>query len=131
MRVGVVSFAIPAYARLFREELGLGPDVLVLCDPERTQYGRFGFGRASFARVWLDPRVWARYAVLLARSRRPRPAQDDAQQLGGDVLLDAEGRVVWTYRSRGPEDRPTLAELRRARPRAGGPPGPPAPPARR
>jgi hypothetical protein len=111
LRVGVVSFAIPEYARLFRAELGLGPDVLVLCDPERELYARFRFGRASFARVWLDPRVWARYAALIAKGRRPRPATDDTQQLGGDVLLDADGRVVWVYRSRGPEDRPSLDQL--------------------
>ncbi len=81
-------------------------------DSDRATYRAFGFGRASARRVWLDPRVWTRYAQLLVRGRRPVgvPAQDTLQ-LGGDAVLDARGRLSWIYRSTGPEDRPSVDRL--------------------
>lgn len=92
-------------------ERGLGLPFAYYGDPERRAYDAFGFERASTARVWLDPRVWSRYARLLARGARlERPGQDTLQ-LGGDVLVDAAGVVEWVYRSRGPEDRPSVAAL--------------------
>lgn len=114
VRVVVVSFAIPEYLRLYRREMGLPDELLMLSDTDREAYRWLGFGRASTARVWLDPRVWWRYASLIARGRRPQPAQDDPLQLGGDALLDASGDLAWVYSSAGPEDRPSLRELRAA-----------------
>lgn len=107
----MVTFAPAGMLALFERELGL--DVSYYGDPERHAYDRLGFGRGSVARVWLDPRVWRRYAGLIARGRRPRPPGDgeDTLQLGGDVLADARGRIEWVYRSTGPEDRPGLAEI--------------------
>lgn len=113
-RVVVVSFARPASLAAYRDRFGLG-DVLLLSDPERLAYAAFGFDRGSVARVWLDPRVWLRYAGLLARGRRLEATDDDTLQLGGDVLVAPDGRVRWIYRSTGPEDRPTPAALLRAR----------------
>jgi hypothetical protein len=86
----------------------------MLADPSRRTYEAFGFERASLARVWLDPRVWWRYASLLARGRRLQRPQSDTLQLGGDVILDTAGRVAWVRHSKGPEDRPDLATLRAA-----------------
>jgi hypothetical protein len=88
--------------------------VRFLSDTDRVAYRAFDFPRGSTRRVWLDPRVWRRYAGLIARGRRPGPPREDPLQLGGDVLVDAKGIVRWTYRSEGPEDRPSLAEVRRA-----------------
>jgi hypothetical protein len=113
-RVVCVTFAIPAMLAVFERDLARG-DIALLGDPERTLYGAFGLERASVARVWLDPRVWMRYGSLIARGRRPRPPQGDTLQLGGDALLDAEGRVRYVYRSRGPEDRPSVDDLLAAR----------------
>ena len=106
---------------LARFEAGLGLPIGYFGDPERAGYDAFGFGRGSVARVWLDPRVIARYAGLLARGRRPQKpdAGEDLLQLGGDVLADAAGRIEWTYRSTGPEDRPSLGEILRAAGRPG------------
>jgi hypothetical protein len=105
-----VTFAAPALLAAFGRELRLDR-IELWTDPDRAAYRAFGFGRASVARVWLDPRVWRRYARLLRAGRRlHRPAQDP-QQLGGDVVLDADGRVAWLRRSRGPEDRPPAGEL--------------------
>jgi hypothetical protein len=121
-RVVVVSFATPASLARYRERFDLGGAVL-LSDAGRAAYAAFGFGRASAARVWLDPRVWWRYAQLLRRGRRLERLEDDALQLGGDVLTDGAGRVTWMYHSAGPEDRPSVAEILSARRRAPDPSG--------
>ncbi len=113
-----MSFSPPALLGAYRRELSLPDEVELYADPGRALYRALGFGRASVARVWLDPRVWVRYASLLARGRRPRPPGEDTLQLGGDAVLDARGEVRWTYASRGPEDRPGLAEIRAAVARA-------------
>ena len=117
-RVVVVSFAPPASLAAYERRLGL-EGALLLSDPERRAYAAFGFGRASAARVWLHPRVLWRYARLVTRGRRLEPAGEDTLQLGGDVLVGEDGRVRWIHRSRGPEDRPTIAELLEAPAAAG------------
>lgn len=113
VRVVVIAFATLAELAAYQERGGLR-DVLVLSDEARATYAAFGLGRGSFARVWLHPAVWARYARLIAAGRRPAPAHQDPLQLGGDALVDATGRVRWIYRSRGPEDRPSVRAVERA-----------------
>ncbi len=119
LRVAVVGFARWRGLARYQERLGL-TDTIVLSDPDRETYRAFGFGRGSVARVWLDPRVWARYLSLMARGRRPAPPKQDTLQLGGDVLVGTSGTIEWIYRSRGPEDRPSLRAIAAARERAAG-----------
>jgi len=109
-RVACVTFAAPSLLAVFARGLALDR-VALYGDPERALYAAFGFGRGSVARVWLDPRVWRRYAALLLRGRRAARPTEDTLQLGGDVVLDADGVVRWLYRSRGPEDRPAVSAL--------------------
>lgn len=109
-RVACVTFAEPPMLQAF--EAGLELDRVELYgDPERRAYDAFGFARGSVWRVWLDPRVWRRYAQLLLRGRRPRRAEQDTLQLGGDAVLDGDGGIQWIFRSRGPDDRPPVADL--------------------
>jgi hypothetical protein len=123
IRVVVVAFAPPESLAGYQHRQRLD-HLLVLSDPDRRAYRAFGFGRGTVLRVWLDRRVWVRYAQLLLRGRRPERAHEDTLQLGGDVLLDADGRIAWIFRSRGPEDRPSVAYIQAAlndlRPRGGG-----------
>jgi peroxiredoxin len=114
VRVACVTFSKPGLLEGFRRELGLDADTILLSDHSREAYRAFGFERGSIRRVWLDLRVWRRYAHLIAHGRRPRLAHQDTLQLGGDVLSDASGRIVWIYRSSGPEDRPRVEDLRQA-----------------
>jgi hypothetical protein len=109
-RVACVTFAEPAMLRAF--EAGLELDRLELYgDPWRRTYQAFGFGRGSVARVWLDPRVWRRYAGLVLRGRPLQRAEQDTLQLGGNAVLDANGHGRWIFRSRGPDDRPPVTDL--------------------
>lgn len=112
MRVAGITFTDPERLEGFQRKMQLPYGLYT--DPEREVYRAFGLERASLRRVWLDPRVWWRYTVLLARGRRPEPSEEDTLQLGGDAVLDGEGRLSWLYRSRGPEDRPAVDELVRA-----------------
>jgi len=111
--VAVVAFAPPESLVSYQQRQRLD-HIQVLSDPDRRTYQAFGFGRGTLLRVWLDPRVWARYAQLVLRGRRPEPAHEDTLQLGGDALVGADGRIAWIYRSRGPEDRPSLARIQAA-----------------
>ena len=111
-RIVVVSFTAPPMLARFEGELQLGLEMFA--DPERAVYDALGFGRGSVSRVWLHPRVWMRYARLLAGGARLRAAEGDTLQLGGDAVIDAEGRLAWIHRSTGPEDRPPVTRVRRA-----------------
>jgi hypothetical protein len=110
VRVVVVAFAPPESLVGYQHRQRLD-HLLVLSDPDRRAYDAFGLGRGSLLRVWLDPRVWVRYLELMLRGRRLEVAHEDTLQLGGDALIDAHGRIAWIYRSRGPEDRPTVAAI--------------------
>lgn len=118
LRIVCVTFSAAELLAGFRRELHLDEALILLGDPERRAYEAFGFERGSIARVWLHPRVWRRYAQLLRAGRRPISVRQDTLQLGGDVLADASGRIRFIYRSRGPDDRPSIARIAAAKPDA-------------
>jgi len=60
--------------------------------------------------VWLDPRVWARYAALVAHGERPRLLGRDTLQLGGDFVVDPDGIVTYARPQRR-DDRPPVSVL--------------------
>jgi hypothetical protein len=99
----------PAELRRYRDLLGL--TMPLLSDPGWSTYRDFAFGRAGVRETVVAPRHWLAYARLIARGRRPERPRQDVFELGGDVLLDASGRIVWIYRSRLPDDRPTPGEI--------------------
>jgi len=109
-RLLCVTFVQPALLTAYERELELD-GIEFLADPARATYAALGFERASFARVWLHPAVWQRYAALLVRGRRLRPPGQDVYQLGGDAVIDAGGRLRRVFASAGPEDRPAVDEL--------------------
>jgi hypothetical protein len=111
VRIVAVNFDTPE--RVARYASAFGRDVLFLCDPGRSLYARLGIGRTSRARVWLHPLVWLAYVRLLIAGNRFRGPTSDIQQLGADVIFDPALRPTWIYRSRGPEDRPSIDEIRR------------------
>ena len=85
----------------------------VLVDRERVAYRAWGLRRSSVAGIWLDPRVWWRYASLVIRGERLRTLGSDTLQLGGDFVLDGDGIVVYARPQRR-DDRPPVGELLRA-----------------
>ena len=91
---------------------GLEVPYPVLVDRERVAYRAWGLRRSSLAGIWLDPRLWARYAALIVRGERLRRLGSDTLQLGGDFVLDGDGKVVYA-RPQQRDDRPPVGELLR------------------
>jgi len=103
--------AEPAELRRFRDALGLR--ATLLSDPGWTTYRAYGLRRGRRRDVWLSLPTWRAYARLVARGRRLHVPRQDVYELGGDVLVDREGRIAWAYLSRHPADRPPVAEILR------------------
>ncbi len=115
--VAVVTFAAPDELAPYRRHLDL--PFPVLADPDRALYRRFGFPRASFRAIY-GVGTLRMYARLLRQGRRLRLPQQDTRQLGGDVVVGPDGRIVEVFRPRSPDDRPSVAELLAALDRASG-----------
>lgn len=104
----VVTFEQPERARWHAQHVELpGP---LLIDGQRRLYRHYGMARAAKWTV-MQPAIWGQYLKYIWQGRRLRMPQDDIQQLGGDVLIDPQGIVRWTYRSKTPIDRPAIDAL--------------------
>ena len=109
-RLVVVTPQAAARAAVWRDELSLSA-ALVVADPERTLY------RALAARrpppFWLlRPRVvGAGVRALVAHERSGWRTGDDALQLGADVVVDGEGRIVYLHLAADASDRVSPEEL--------------------
>ncbi|MDT8368841.1 MAG: AhpC/TSA family protein [Longimicrobiales bacterium] len=79
-------------------------------DPALDAYGGWGLHRAPWWKIWLDPAVWKQYARLLASGERVRGSGADPYQLGGDFVVGADGRIVYS-RPQERDDRPPVGEL--------------------
>jgi peroxiredoxin len=84
-------------------------------DPGRVAYRVFGLERTSWWTM-LRPGGILRYLRLIFRGWRPQQAREgeDILQLGGDFVLDREGRLIYAYRSAEPTDRPSVEALLQA-----------------
>ena len=106
--IAAVTFAHPDLLAGHRAHLGL--EFPILADPDRTLYSRFGLRRASLLRVY-NPGTIRLYASLLRKGRRLRRPTEDTRQLGGDFLIDADGRLAYGFWPTSPDDRPTVGQL--------------------
>ncbi len=82
----------------------------LLIDEERTLYQSYGLDRGDFRNTDGPAAVWS-YEKLLSRGRRLRLPASDVRQLGGDVLIDADGIVQIHHVGSGPADRPEISVL--------------------
>jgi peroxiredoxin len=89
---------------------GLSCPFPVLVDADRSSYEAWGLNRASFARIWLDPKVWKQYGRLLRSGERIRTMGTDTRQLGGDFIVDPQGVIAYSRPQRR-DDRPPVGRL--------------------
>ena len=112
----VVTFEPPATVAQFVEMEAV--PFPVLSDVSRRAYAAFGLQRGRASTIWNWPTAKT-YLGGILHGRRPRLPRGDLTQLGGDVVLDADGRIVFVHRSQNPADRPTIetivAAIRRAK----------------
>lgn len=106
--IAVVTFAAPELLAGHRAELDL--PFPVLADVDRVTYRRFGMDRAPLRSLY-GPATVRRYGQLLRQGRRLRRPEQDTRQLGGDVVIDAAGRLSAVWRQSSPADRPSIDEL--------------------
>ena len=106
VRVLIVSFSAPAFARVGLEEPN-APFSLLL-DEDREAYQRYGLER-SVLRSWSPRTIW--YYLLNWKARPKSKLPDDLNQLGGDFIVDAKGVLRLNYPSYEPIDRPSMDQL--------------------
>jgi peroxiredoxin len=114
--VAAVSFEPAARAAAYAQREGW--PYPILSDPDRRAYAAFGLPRARPWQIWNWGMVGV-YTRGLLHGRLPRLRRADFSQLGGDVVLAPDGRVVYLHRGRALADRPSIEEImaavRRAR----------------
>ena len=104
-----ISPGEPELLRRLREHLGLR--IPLLSDPSWSTYRDYGLQRGRPWKLAFSPRLWLRYAGLLLRGRRPSRPTENVFELGGDALVDHEGRLAWIHRSENVLDRPSVGEI--------------------
>lgn len=106
--VAVVTFA--PVDGLAAQRRHLGVPFPLLSDPDRELYRAFGLGRGSMRAIY-GVGTLRLYARLLRQGRRLKRPNQDTRQLGGDFVIDGEGRLTAAFRPASPDARPTVAEL--------------------
>lgn len=117
IKVFVVTFEPMGRARHFVVQEGI--PFPVLSDTHGSAYDALGLRRGHWWEIWGWETIKS-YARNLLLGRWPRLPSTDVSRLGGDFLLDGEGRIVLAHRSGGPADRPSVEELLEAAKNAAG-----------
>lgn len=86
----------------------------LLLDPSREAYAAWGLGRTGLGGAMLSLSLNLRYLKLLLRGERFLGFAPDMFQLGGDFVVDAEGRLAFAHRMRNNGDRASTETLLRA-----------------
>ena len=106
--VVLITFTRRRNLRGYRARLAL--PFPVLADESRSVYRAYGLGRGSVRRVY-GWRTLRRYWELLRAGRDLERPSEDTLQLGGDFVVGRDGRLVYAFRSKGPDDRPGVDDL--------------------
>ena len=108
IQVKVVSFAPPESVQSYIEQFDWKFEIF--SDPQREVYKLFGLGRAKPWKIF-HPRTIIKFVKLLTQGAKIQKTKEDEFQMGGDFLIDAEGRLCYIFQSETPDDRPTVEEL--------------------
>ena len=82
----------------------------LLADPERRAYRAYGLEHGTLWR-WLSPTVWTGYARLMGEGHRLQRPHADPLQVGGDFVVDPNGKLALAHPAADPADRPLVADL--------------------
>lgn len=109
-RVLVVTMTQPKLLTLYLNDKK--PPFDFVSDTDLKSYQAFGLGHSSWGGI-LKPSVLGGYLRRMLKGFMPRPPNqgEDVMQLGGDFVLDAGQKLVYTFRSKDPTDRPPISEL--------------------
>ena len=104
----MVSFEPLPHLQQFASEEHL--PFTIFSDPERSAYRAFGLQEGGMQRIFGPATIWT-YIGGLFRGRWPRVPRSEIRQLGGDVVINAGGKIGLLYQSKDPADRPSVGTL--------------------
>ncbi len=86
--------------------------VPIVSDPELAGYRAFGLERTGWGTFFRPKVLWGYFRGLFKGYGVKTPYEgEDLLQLGGDFVLDRNGRIVFAYPSADPADRPTVSAI--------------------
>ena len=107
----IVTFGAEERLAVYRQHLSI--PFAVLSDPTRGAYRDYEIPRGSVRAVY-GIGTLRMYASLLGQGRKMRRPSGDTLQLGGDFVIDRDGRVAAAFYPKAPDERPTIAQLAKA-----------------
>ena len=108
--VTVVFFDVGPGLDAYRSHVVVDDRIRFVVDADRTAYRALDLGRGRATKVW-GPKTFLAYGRLLLQGRSLRRHTADALQLGGDVVIGADGRLVIAFRPPAPDERPSIDQL--------------------
>ena len=106
--VVLITFTRPRNLRGFRRR----PRSPTRCSPMRPAPSTTRTDCSAWSMVAsVGPELRAAYSRLFRQGRHLERPSGDTLQLGGDFVVDRDGRLAYAYRSRGPDDRPSVDDL--------------------
>lgn len=89
----------------------IGTSFPIFQDTELTMYDTLGLEKSMYKsfHFWT---IWYYFKMMVFGHRIISPYRDeDISQLGGNVILDNEGNILYVHRCQRPDDRPTTESL--------------------
>lgn len=111
--VAAIGMGLPGMAEDFREKQGIGFPLLV--DHTKETYRALEMKKGNLWDV-MGPQNWMRYTKgILSGHGVDRPKQDPLQ-MGGVIVVDTDGAVVYEFRAGASSDNPPIEDLLAALP---------------
>lgn len=82
----------------------------VVTDVDRELYQALGLERGTRRQVW-SLGTLQKYWHLLRAGKKLQRTHEDIRQLGADVIVGADGRIIKIFRPATPADRPSVDDL--------------------
>jgi len=111
--VGIVVLFFSQSRRLpeYRTHFAVPASIPLLADEERAAYKAYGMHVGSIRDIY-GPDTIRKYAELIRKGMKMRLKTDeDTRQLGGDVIVGPDGRVILAHCSKNQADRPSVETL--------------------
>lgn len=108
--VGIVALFFSQVRRLpdYRTRFEIPDSIPLLADESRSVYTAYGMRVGSLRQIYA-PEVLKKYFDLIRAGRKLRLKTDeDTRQLGGDMIVGADGRIILGHCSMNQADRPSL-----------------------
>jgi len=113
MGVGIVALFFSQVHRLpeYRVHFDIPDEIPLLADEGRTVYRAYGMRVGSLREIY-SLQVIAKYARLIRGGMKMQMKTDeDTRQLGGDVIVGRDGRIILAHCSKNQADRPSIETL--------------------